>query len=50
MKALDIQIIDFTATEEDTIECELPIEPQLLLYLLRGRMLLVVDALYPKGL
>ena len=31
-KALNVQIIDFTTTEEDTIECELPIDPQLLLY------------------
>jgi hypothetical protein len=31
-KAPNIQIIDFTTTEEDTIECELPIDPQLLLY------------------
>ena len=31
-KALNVQIIDFTTTEDDTIECELPIDPQLLLY------------------
>ena len=31
-KAPNVQIIDFTTTEEDTIECELPIDPQLLLY------------------
>jgi hypothetical protein len=30
-KAPNIQIIDFTTTEEDTIECELPIDPQFLL-------------------
>jgi hypothetical protein len=31
-KAPNIQIIDFTATKEDTIECKLPIDPQLLLH------------------
>jgi hypothetical protein len=30
-KAPNIQIIDFITTEEDTIEYELPIDPQLLL-------------------
>ena len=32
IKALNVQIIDFTTTsDEDTIECELPIDPELLL-------------------
>jgi hypothetical protein len=32
-KAPNVQIIDFTTTgDEDTIECELPIDPQLLLF------------------
>jgi hypothetical protein len=30
-KALNVQIIDFTTINEDTIECELPIDPELLL-------------------
>jgi Myb/SANT-like DNA-binding domain len=29
VKALNVQIIDFSATEEETIECELPVDPQL---------------------
>jgi hypothetical protein len=31
-KASNVQIMDFTATKEDTIECKLPIDPQLLLH------------------
>ena len=30
-KAPNVQIIDFTTSNEDTIECELPIDPELLL-------------------
>ena len=32
IKVPNVQIIDFTATKEDTIECKLLIDPQLLVH------------------